>query len=264
MKSDKFQRNGVPGFSDSFYDIENQNNIPPDSMEEEPLYRLEDDNESDDEEDALYYYDEDDGEGDDEDNEEEEKEEEYKPWAFGILIKTLLTPVEGWKALKRAKFSTEHFANACFVPTVVVATLSEIIKVFYEANLTFTEILIDSLCTFLVFFFGYFTVIFVGGLVLPKKSRSFMQKEIGKQFVMLNLSTLALFWAAIQIVPMLDPVLVFLPIWTIYLIYKGVRVIRVPSNVENSTTGILCLLIIGLPIFWNWVLKEILLPSTGA
>ena len=233
--------------------------------DEEPIYSFPDDDNGDSsDEEPLYDYDEDENEDDDDDDEDDDDQKEKHPSAFGILIKTLLTPVEGWKALKRAKFTTEHFANHCFIPSVCLATFSQIIKVFYEANLTFTEIFLDSLCTFLVYFFGYFSIIFIGSFALPRLSRPLVRKDIGKQFVMLNLSTLALFSTLIQIVPMLDPVLVFLPIWTIYLIYKGIRVIRVPADVENSTTGILTLLILGLPIFWNWILKELLLPSAGA
>ncbi len=95
--------------------------------------------------------------------------------------------------------------------------------------------------------------------MLPSKSRDIIKKDIGKQFVMLAMSSLAIFWIFIQIMPMLEPVLVFLPLWTIYLIYKGVRILRVPEEVENSTTGLLCMLIIGIPVLWNWVLTDILL-----
>ena len=89
-----------------------------------------------------------------------------------------------------------------------------------------------------------------------------MKEDIGKQLVMVGMSTLALFSSIIQFLPMIEPVLVFLPIWTIYIIFKGVRIIRVPDDVENSTTGYLCLLIILTPIFWNWLFKDVLLSNT--
>lgn len=177
-----------------------------------------------------------------------------------VMFSTMLTPVEGWKKLKRSRFTTEQFASGCFYPMIALATVTEICKVFYEPNHTLGEWVLDGLLTFLAFFFGYFTVLLLGGIVLPVKSRDLLKTEIGRQFVMLNLSTLAIFWSVINLIPMLDPVLVFLPIWTIYLIYKGVRVLRVSKEVENSTTGFLCLLILGAPLLWNWLLTDILLP----
>lgn len=216
----------------------------------EAEYELEDDMEEEDSEDDQA------GEG-------PLEEQKPTPSPLKLMFKTMLTPVEGWKALKRARLSTDSFASGCFLPCVSIAALVEFIKIFYEANYSIGDWLLDTVSTFLIFFFGYFSVILLGALILPKKARILMTKEIGKQFVMLNISTLALFWAIIELVPMLDPVLVFLPLWTIYLIYKGVRVIRVPSDVENSTTGYMCLLIIGMPFLWNWLIKEILYPMSG-
>lgn len=174
----------------------------------------------------------------------------------------MLTPVEGWKALKRARLKPERFAERCFYPLIALAALSEGSSLFYEANISFADWAKNGLSTFITFFFGYFSILMVGGSVLPKKSREFIHKDIGKEFVMLTLSTMALFWSVIQIIPMLEPVLVFLPLWTIYLIFKGVRVLRIPPEVQNSTTGWLCLLIIGAPLFWNWLMTEFILPNT--
>lgn len=247
---------------------------PSSERDDAPLYSIEDeeaeDKKNQPEDDGLNEYElpddpEDEPVDESEDDAEEEDEEEVKksPSPLSILLKTMLTPVEGWKALKRARFSTDSFASGCFLPCVIFASLIEFIKIFYEANYTIGDWCLDTLSTFLIFFFGYFSVILIGSTILPKKSRAFMKKEIGKQFVMLNISTLALFWSLLELVPMLDPVLVFLPLWTIYLIYKGVRVIRVPSEVENSTTGYLCLLIIGMPLLWNWLINEFLYPLAG-
>ena len=206
--------------------------------EEEPLYKIDD------------YLDRDPAPADDGDSPEKEEEEEEhsddeeetdagaeeaapsdaaksRPSPLGILLKTMMTPVEGWKALKRARLSTDAFASGCFYPLVAV------------------------------------TALLAGGLILPRRSRELMHKDIGRQLVMLSMSTLAIFWTLIQIAPMLEPVLVFLPIWTIYLIYKGVRVLRVPEDTATSTTGILCMLVIGCPLLWNWILTEVLFPLTG-
>ena len=217
--------------------------------EEEPLYKIDD------------YLDRDPAPADDGDSPEKEEEEEEhsddeeetdagaeeaapsdaaksRPSPLGILLKTMMTPVEGWKALKRARLSN-------------------------EANVTVADWLTDGIIAFVTFFFGYFTALLAGGLILPRRSRELMHKDIGRQLVMLSMSTLAIFWTLIQIAPMLEPVLVFLPIWTIYLIYKGVRVLRVPEDTATSTTGILCMLVIGCPLLWNWILTEVLFPLTG-
>jgi len=241
-----------------------------------PLYKLEDDpipvsDDSVDSADTDMLYDEDDMKDDEgyaDDKEENDVEDADETSVtktlspLSILLRTMFTPVEGWKALKRARFKTDAFASRCFYPLIGICAVSEIVSMFYEANVTFGDWAKNGLCTFMTFFFGYFTVILFGGAVLPAKSREVLKKDIGKQFVMLAMSTLAFFWTLIRLMPMFEPVLVFLPLWTIYLVHKGVRILRVPKDVENSTTGLLCMLIIGVPVLWNWLVLEVLLPLT--
>ncbi|MDE5644373.1 MAG: hypothetical protein K2I45_01875 [Muribaculaceae bacterium] len=237
--------------------------------EEKPLYEIADPRDDDSCVDDPEHLDEDDEDYDDDCEEDDDaagrqdaagERKQLSP--FSLLLKTMFTPVEGWKALKRARIPTDQFASRCFYPLIALAAVSEISKVFYEANVSIADWAVDGLGTFITFFFGYFTVILAAGIILPPRARDLVKKDIGRQFVMLTMSTLAVFWILIQVMPMFEPVLVFLPLWTIYLIYKGIRVLRVPSEVENSTTGLMCMLIIGVPIFWNWLMAEVLLPAT--
>lgn len=245
------------------------NDKPLYELDDAPLYAIPDEIESldtsahDSDEDAE----EEDYEDEEEDEEDEEAEENNEPDAkkvkrpspIGIMFKTMLGPMEGWKELKRARLSTDEFASRCYYPMIALAAISEGAMIFYEANITIGDWAKTALSTFITFFFGYFTVLFLGSFVLPKKSRDVLKKDVGKQFVMLAMSTLALFWSAICLFPMLEPVLVFLPLWTIYIVFKGVRRLRVPQEVQSSTTGLLCMLIIGVPVLWNWIMTELLL-----
>lgn len=243
-------------YNDSFQ-YSSEDDTPLYSIEENDLTRNVDDLADDDNEDDI-----EDPNDDDDSNDDAVENKKNSPSSFHLLIRTMLTPVEGWKSLKRAKFKSDEVASGCFYPIIALAAVAEVARIFYEANTSISDWAVNGMTTFITFFFGYFTVLFCGAFLLPKAARPLLKKDIGQQFVMYNMSTLAIFWIAIRLLPMLEPVLVFLPLWTIYLIYKGVRVIRVPYDVENSTTGLLCMLIIGAPLLWNWLLTEILLPLT--
>ncbi|MDE7402351.1 MAG: hypothetical protein K2M87_02935 [Muribaculaceae bacterium] len=229
---------------------------------EEPLYQLPDDAEKD----TLYTIDDDleDMEEFDEEDESDAGESvaaKSAPSPPGILIKTMLTPVEGWKSLRRARFTKDEVARKCFYPIVGFAAFSEGASIFYEANYSISDWAIEGLCTFITFFFGYFVARLLGMHILPADSRAFLKKDIGGQFIMIAMSSLALFWSAIQIVPMFDPVLVFLPIWTIYMIYKGAKVMRIPAENRTKSIGLLCLLVIGVPILCSYLLTEFLISN---
>lgn len=248
---------------DTLYNIENDDS--------DNLYRLPDDFDTDETDDnrseEMEEYDstdpsneetdsEEELEDDSEDSEDEDDEEETdkkRGSAFALLFKILSTPVEGWKELKRRKYLPEDIASGIFFPSIALASISVFAEMIYT-TVGVSECLMGALNAFISFFFGYFTVILLSGIILPKSSKGVIKKDIGKEFVMVNLSTLALFYAAIKLFPMIDPVLVFLPIWTIYLIYKGVRILRIPEGVETRTKILFTFLIIGAPLLWSYLM----------
>jgi hypothetical protein len=75
---------------------------------------------------------------------------------------------------------------------------------------------------------------------------------------MVATSTLLLFRILLNLLPMLGPVLVFLPIWTIYLVVRGARILRVPKDRETSMAGLISLYVIAAPLFCAWLIGEIL------
>lgn len=248
--------------SDPLYDLE--------SGTEDNLYTLPEDgeevnltqnphSESDFSSDMEYSIEDDeDDEEEEEEDDDEENEDEYdtKGSVIGLMFKILATPVEGWKELRRRRYTPEEVASGCFFPMTILASLSEFADMLYT-TLNIGDCLMQAMYTFISFFFGYFTIMILGGIVLPSLSKADIKKNIGKEFVMMNLSTLALFYAANKLLPMIDAALFFLPIWTVYLIYKGGRILRIPVAVESRTKVILVFLIIGMPIFWKWLLDLI-------
>lgn len=174
------------------------------------------------------------------------------------MFRILSNPVEGWKNFKRGKFKEEKVASTCFYPLAALASISEFVAYFYNSELTLNELLVPAIVTFISFFFAYFTVILTAGFLLPKGGGEAISKNFGKTFVMINMSTLALFYILYELMPMLGPVFAFLPLWTIYIIFKGVKFLRFPKDKEISAAGMLSFLTIGTPMLWYWILTELM------
>lgn len=175
-----------------------------------------------------------------------------------ILMKILMTPVEGWKALKRSKITPEKFAAGSFFPLVAVAAMSGFADLFYEGDVALSEVLMQALITFISFLFGYFSITPVSQLLLPRNARDVVKKPVSKLYALAGISSLALFYAVYTLLPMFGPALVFLPIWTIYILFRGIRILRVPADHETHVVVAYCLMVIGLPALWGWLLTEIL------
>lgn len=175
-----------------------------------------------------------------------------------ILIEMLTGPAEGWKKLRRANFSIEKIASGCFYPMLAAAALTKFADLFYFPDSSLSEVLVKALVVFISYFFSYFIAPPVIKILLPKAVKSFADSKYCKQMVMMMLATLALFQIAINLLPMLEPVLVFLPLWTIYLITKGTKFIKIPKDKTTTTTGALCVVIVGAPMLVGWVFNSIL------
>lgn len=175
-----------------------------------------------------------------------------------ILFKVMATPVEGWKALRRAKLPLEDVGNRCFYPITGVAALSQFSILFFDVAAGVQQAVVAALVTFISFFFSYFLMAPLGRLLMPRGSKDFLESTFGKELTMLLLSTLALFYTLYTLVPPLQPVLVFLPIWTVYLVTRASRFIKADQSKRNTVAGMFAVLIVGTPLLVNWVFSWIL------
>lgn len=175
-----------------------------------------------------------------------------------LLLKLLSNPIEGWKEVRRKRVSVEEAQRNCFYPLLAILAVSHFAYLFYSTRVTLSQIILGAVTSFVGFFAAYFCIVILLQILLPKDSGKCMDTNFGKVFVILNLSSLCLFFTAIELFPMLSPVLIFLPLWTVYMICRGTRFFKFPEDKTILGTGLLCILIVGLPFLIEWGLNQIL------
>lgn len=190
--------------------------------------------------------------------EETKNEEKNKTSVFSILLKIMFNPVEGWKTLRRSGIKYEAFQSSCFYPLLALLALSEFAEYFYKVNVGLTEIVTKGVVSFVSFFFGYFCIPIILSWFLSKDDVEKFDDNFGKNFVMASLSTLVIFEIMTNVLPMLWPILIFLPIWTLYLMFKGVRFFKFRHENEMKFFVISGALAVGMPLLMEWALTTIL------
>lgn len=176
---------------------------------------------------------------------------------FLLMLKVLFNPVEGWKTVRRSGMKAEQMQQGCFYPLLGILSACQFANLFYSSRASVSGVLVDALIVFVSFFFGYFCIMLILKTI-PSALESEKESDFAKVFVTLCLSTLCLFFSVIELLPMLWAVLIFLPLWTIYIICKGVRFFRFPESRHIAYTTMLSLMIVGVPCVIDWILKEIL------
>lgn len=177
---------------------------------------------------------------------------------LGLLVGAMLWPVSGWRNLKRAKLPVEKMAAGCFIPLALIASLSIFINFIYQANQTWALLSVQAVTTFLAYIFSYFLLPVAAHPFVDKKVNETLATPFGRNAVMLLLSTLTIFRMLMHLLPSLEPVVVFMPIWTIYMTYRLVPMLKTPKEKQSMTTVILSILTVGLPQAWLWLLNLLL------
>lgn len=222
------------------------------------------------EDDNIYVYNEEDQDIDDspynyavetEEEEPESQEEAGKAKQsspFKLLLEVMFNPVEGWKKVRRGKIEVQTLQSSCFYPLLALLALSNFADYFYSVEVTLSGIITKAVVSFVSFFFGYFSIIMILKTFLPKNVAEYFNERFGQDFVVLSLSTMAIFSIVINLLPMLWPVLIFLPLWTIYLMYKGSKYFKMNENQTIKSIVWTFGSVIGIPVLIDWVLNTLL------
>ncbi len=208
--------------------------------------------------DGAYY------EIEDPDEPEENRREPKEPKNVGIvkylklLIKILISPRVGWKEVRRLRINGDEACRNLFYPMVGLAACANFMNLAFDPERTVTQEVVNALLTFASFFFGYFLVFPFARLLLKGEGAEVVSTGFGKSFVAFSMSTLALFYILYCLLPMLEPIVVMLPLWTIFAITRGIKMLRIPEEDQTSATVWLSLLIVGLPIGVGYIFSIIM------
>lgn len=174
-----------------------------------------------------------------------------------MLFRILMKGTAGWKDLRRARFKPEQTAAGCFYPLIALASVCRYGDWFYLPEFNLSDTLISAVSVFASFFFSYFAVQVVCRWVFPLPAKSKTETNFFKLIVQYSLSSLALFWIPSELMPILETLTVFLPIWTAFIITKAIRFLRLPEQYQNRCMVTIVLTVIIMPYFFLWICNKI-------
>lgn len=197
-----------------------------------------------------------------EDDCEEDKEDEKSPSklhsASGILFRIMFNPVEGWKLLRRDKISVENLLSGCFFPLLALLAISKFAGFFYSVNLTLTDIITEGVVAFVSYYFGFYCILMALSWILPQDMTEKFEDKFGKEYIIMALSTLVLFAIVRDLLPMIWPILIFLPIWTLYIMFKGIRFFHFQENQDIKFFILSATAVIFIPMLIEKALNSVL------
>lgn len=173
------------------------------------------------------------------------------------LFDILFTGNAGWKRLRRSRLSPEQTAAGCFYPILALVAVCRFADWFYLPEFDISSTLIQAASIFASFFFSYFAVQVVCRLLFPSEAKAKADTSYFKLLVQYALASLALFWLPTELLPVLEPLAVFLPIWTIFIITKGARFLRLPEAHTNRCLITIIVATVAMPYLFMWIADKI-------
>ena len=176
---------------------------------------------------------------------------------FLLLLNIMMTGTAGWKDLRRARLKPETTASQCFYPIIALTSVCRFAEWFYRPDFNLSSTLIEAASTFAAFFFSYFAVQVACRWLFPTPTKGKTELIFFKLMVQYALASLALFWIPAEILPILEPFTVFLPIWTAFIITKGIRFLLIPDQYHNRCMVTIVVTTIVMPYLFMWLSDKI-------
>ena len=176
----------------------------------------------------------------------------YTMWS--IVPRIMVMPGPGWKRLWNHGPLPEVAGVRFLLPLSILSGASEFFVYLYQVQLVLADVLVSAVIQFCSFFLGYFLSLLLMKLAMPKDSKEFVDSHYAKLMVMTGIGTLALFHIIFMALPMFDFIIEFFPLWTVYILYEGMRQKHVSQSMQLYATGALCVIVICAPFLVEWIL----------
>lgn len=178
-----------------------------------------------------------------------------------LVPQVMIMPTSGWEKMRASGPSPDVATIRFLLPLSLLSGASVFFSLLYpnvnslgtEEN-SFTILLVNAVIMFCSFFIGYYVALLLEKIFLPKDMRDFPHSNFGKLMTMTGIGTLALFHILFEAFIMLDFILVFLPLWTIFILYKGIQQSGFHSEKELLAVGVICVVVIASPTLVEWIL----------
>lgn len=183
---------------------------------------------------------------------DEELKKTYTMW--NLVPRIMVMPTSGWKRLMDHGPLPEVAGIRFLLPLCILSALAQFFVYAYNVQLVFADVLVGAVITFCQFFLGYFLALVLLKLALPKDTDDFADTQFARLMIMTGIGTLAFFHILFMALPMLDFILEFLPLWTVYILYEGMRIKTVSPSKQSYAIGAVCVIVICAPFAIEWLL----------
>lgn len=164
------------------------------------------------------------------------------------LIQLVLSPQKGWEDVSASLADPDRLFRDAFMPLLVVAALSEFVRLFYYNNGGFLTVFELAIALFGSFFVSFF----IARIIMMRYVGHFIDGEINPvkitTFILYGLGLLLFIEILENVLPTDLTLVKFLPLFVALILYKSTVYLSVKGGGELRFLCIASLAVIVLPI----------------
>lgn len=150
------------------------------------------------------------------------------------IVQLLVNPAKGWEDIEQDNDSTRTLLQQGYYPLIAVASLSTFFQGYHigESH-TFISLLQYALISFGILFVTLFLAELAFSTLFPSMTSQTDKEEETRRrttFIVYCLAIMAIIEILINVVPFNFPVLAFLPVYLLVIIYKAINYLGVKTE----------------------------------
>lgn len=185
--------------------------------------------------------------------EEEKVARRHTMWS--LVPRIMVSPLSGWEATRKSGPNPVVAILRFLLPICLLAGGSEFFTLLYQVQVSLPDLMVNSVVVFFSYFLGYYISLLLAKLILPAVSKDFPLTDYGRLLTTASIGTLAFYRILFQAFPMFDFIIEFFPLWTVFLIYKGMKIADIDPDRSAFSMGVMCVVIICSPSLVEWILS---------
>jgi hypothetical protein len=152
---------------------------------------------------------------------------------LGLLIQLIISPAKGWEDIAAVGSEPRKICADGFYPLLGIAACSVFIQMLYPLSASLVAYIQQAIITFAKFFISYFLSSYIFSFSLKKiVDGADPNEKKYNTFIIYNISLLALITIIANSLPMEHPIVQFLPVYVLFVMWMGGRYLVIKSGCE--------------------------------
>lgn len=145
-------------------------------------------------------------------------------------LQLVLAPVKGWEDISADGLDDNLLLKQGLFPLLVLTAISSFISLIFEADVSIVGVLQQAIITFIKYFATYYLACLVFTLYLPRCISGEFSLKKCHTFIIYGITLLSLVNIVENCIPVELAVLFIMPIYVLYILWRGLRYMSVSFN----------------------------------